>query len=328
MWIPKPKTLHENKDILQCYEALICGYLSANQVPYHWLFADSWGFYYTSDHQYGAYEPACTYPMWRNLNRIYGVRKTLFHDTSLQNLMEWLEQSRKPIFLILDQYDLPWVTEYRMLHHDHCVLVSKVSTDRKQVFIQDLWPNEFRDWYAFADIDKAFRARGRRAWQLSMPSIESPDMDKEIIRVLLNGCADRMRGIQSAAYISGIQGLRRFQSDLLKSQPETLLPAERRFDLMRRLVDVRLLFLEFLCYLKQSDEWREILPEGIIPAVERCVTAWHSLRNYIVISSLKHHYTAAKCAELVEKIIICEYICLQEVEMMLKQLDRLILIEG
>jgi hypothetical protein len=321
MWIPKPKTLHGNKDILQCYEALICGYLKAYQVPYHWLFADSWGFYYTCDQQYGAYEPTCTYPMWRNLNRVYGVKKTLFHDTSLQNLMECMEQSRNPVFLILDQYDLPWVTEYRMIHHDHCVLVSKVSGDGKQVYIQDLWPNEYRDWYDFADIDKAFRARGRRAWQLSNPTIKSPFIDKETIRLLLNECADRMRGTQTAAYTSGILGLRRFQTDLLLIQPETLLPAEQRFDLLRRVVDVRLLFLEFICYLEQSDEWNEILPEGIITAVERCVAAWYSLRNYIVLSSLKHQYKAAKCARLVEKTIECEYACLQEVEFMLNQLD-------
>ncbi len=311
MWLPKPETYHGNKDILQCYEALIGGYITAHGQPCHWLFADSWGFYYTSMQQYGAYEPACVYPMWHNLNRIYGIRQRLFHGATLRMLADWLSTNQSPVFLVADQYELPWVTEYRMMHHDHYLAATAVSEDGTKLFIQDLWPNEMREWRDLAELESAFHARGSRALQLTEPRLK---IDADLIRRLLTDAIARMRGEEREDYCSGLAGLRQFRQDVVQTSADALLPMEQRFDMLRRVVDVRYLFLEFLCFVQQQPVWSSQLPSGIISAVEKCIAAWQSLRNYMVLSSLKGNYRPARCSALLDKILECEQACLHATE--------------
>lgn len=316
MRLPKPDTLHGNQDILQCYEALICGYLAAHGFPYYGLFSDSWGFYYQAPDRFGAYEPACTYPLWRNLNRLYGVKKRLFHDVDLHELTVWMRTSGQPLFLIADQYDLPWVTEYGMIHHHHYLLVSGASDNGTMLRIQDLWPNEYRAWYPFDSLEAAYRARGKLAFQLSPPDRQP---DASAIRDQLAGCVAIMEGEVNGIYRSGIHGLKEMRRDIERSKGEFVAQAEHKFDMLRRVVDARWLFAEFLCHLKRSAEWEAHLPASLLQSVEHTIKCWLSLRNYLVLSSLKHDYRYDRCMALVERIIDGEQTCIRDLKALLSQ---------
>lgn len=318
MWIPKPDTFHGNKDILQCYEALISGYLTAHDVQHHWLFSDSWGFYYQSVDQFGAYEPACVYPLWRNLNQLYGVRKKLLYQASLQELAAWMEESKEPVFLIVDQYDLPWVTEYGMIHHNHFMAISEWSQDRSQIRIQDLWPIEYREWHTLDDFDAAYRARGSHAFQLSAPSMRC---DHDMLPSQLKRWIAAAEGEVLPEYRSGLHGLRQFGDQLANLGETAPMYAEMWFDRLRRVVDVRLLFVEFLSML-QCSEWKEAVGDRIVSTIELCIAAWHSLRNYFIISRLKSSYQAVRSLELLEKVIEREQASLQEVRALLVRIEQ------
>lgn len=319
MRIPRPDTYHGNKDILQCYEALISGYLTAHQLPHHWLYSDSWGFYYQGITKFGAYPPACVYPLWRSLNRLYGVRKQLLYGASLPQLLQKVLDDGEPVFLIADQFDLPWVTEYGMIHHNHYLAVTDWHPDRRQVFVQDLWPIEYRNWYDSQVIDAAYRARGCHAFRLSTPHFEYGQDERALLAGQLHRWLAAAEGEEQRDTVSGLIGIRAFLADIAHLDDQAPKLAEQWFDMLRRVLDVRLLFLEYLSMLQRSDGEQSYGVDGAAAAVEQCIAAWHSLRNYLILSRYKRSYHPQRCIELLRKIIDREQACVREVRGLLSR---------
>jgi hypothetical protein len=306
--LSKPKLYHSYQNILQCYDTIIASFISSKGQPYHWLFSEHWGFfYYDSEHFYYR-QHYSRYPLWDALRKIYHVRKTLFNSIPLETLLEEkFANSGDHLFVIADEFDLPWTPEYQNIHHPHYFLISDYDREGQRVYINDWWPALFQNWLDLSMLSASYEEMGQHAFILSEPSFQYSD---QFLLEQMELAYGQMAGWEEGTLSAGIYGIKRFRQDIIQMGDQVMAYIDRWFYMVKLTIEAKYLFLEYTIFLQQ--EHKCVIPDVFMRLLEQTINAWFSFRNTMMSAKIRNRLQPDKLADRLDKVIQLETECVKQ----------------
>lgn len=303
-----PKLYHSYSNILQCYDTIMASYISGRGLPYHWLFSEHWGFFYY-DHEHFYYREHYTrYPLWDALRKLYGMKKTLFVDRPLRELLrtQVIERGRQ-LFMIADEYDLHWTPEYRNIHHPHYFLITDADLEADRAFINDWWPVPFQNWFELATLERSYDEAGQHAFILSEPSFR---FNAEWLIGQMELARKQMIGWERDGLSAGVFGVERFKRDISRMGKEAMPYVSQWFYAVKQTIEAKYLFLEYTTFLRE--EHRCPIPPAYSELLERTIHAWFSFRNTMMSAKMRGTLQSETLCARLDKVIQLERQCAEQ----------------
>ncbi len=303
-----PKRYHAYQNILQCYDTVIASYISGSGLPYHWLFSEHWGFYYYDAERFYYRRHYSRYPLWDALRKLYKVRKTMFTDIPLTALLDSPRfAQKKQMFVIADEFDLPWTPEYQNIHHPHYFLLTDYDKAGHKVYVNDWWPVPYQDWLDLSMLEASFQEMGEHAFVLSEPSFHYSDA---LLLEQMEVAYTQMTGWEDNGLSAGIYGIRRFQQDILRMGQETASFIDRWFYMVKLTIEAKYLFLEYVLFLKVERGCP--IPDAFTQLLERTINGWFSFRNTMMSAKIRKSLQPDKLADRLGKVVELEQACAEQ----------------
>lgn len=312
----KPVVYQSRKTCLNCIEYLIASIISTYGFEYHWIFSNSWGVYYKKENEFGDWlEP---YPSILNLNEIYDMSsKQLPPADLLLTLLQQVDQQEEYLLLFLDSFDMPYHPNYQNINSVHAVLITGLNILSNEVHIVD-WLPEFSGWLSIDILNSSWIQRGKRYLLYSKPRFI---YSNRLLEEKLTSCHTQIVGSVTSDLSTGIFALERMKTDLISSFG-TNFPFDIWWDQSFHIINTRNTFLEFTCFLQESNLIERELLQPLISSIDQTVHAWMLFRNSLMRSKMINDIEAAKHIQRFDKIIQLERQCGDQLELILTQLKK------
>ncbi|HDR7436863.1 TPA: hypothetical protein QCX34_004417 [Bacillus anthracis] len=303
--LKKPIIYSSKKYIINCIDSLICSFINSHGYPHYWLFSDL-GFYYYSHEDFRIDEKYLESLVEKNLKDLYKVNMIEYENVDLaEKITETIVRKKMPLFLLIDVFNVPWSPFYQKVHHVHFIAVTNINILKKEVFVYDLRPKGYADWYSFDELEIAFKLGGQQCFKLSPPNFNH---NIEILKYKLESCYQKIIGEKNLVFSSGIFGYEKFLEDIKAMDNDCINYIELWWELLQKVIYNREHFLEFILYLNLDNDsiLYGKLDKEFILNVEETNNMFYSFRNSIMKSSMKGNFNIEANIKKLSKIIESE----------------------
>lgn len=311
--LDKPTIIQARKHFIDCNEYLICSFIAAYKLPFHWLFSNNWGFYYYSVENFSAKSNACRPILTSNLEALYTVKKTEYQNYELLDIIQDVVSRNMCLFTFGEAWHIPWhIYAYQKQIAPHFFLITDYNKETHQVYVID-WVPEYSGWISFDQVNKAYKERRGYCFELSTPTF---DMSSTLLMEQLRPCFRKIMGESNSEYRSGLFGLKEFRDDLQYLDKITFELLDTWWDPLKAIIDIRDKFLEFFYYLginpDPSIEKSQV--SQMIVILEKVLSAWMTFRNGLMKSKMTGEIDILRGVGRLEKIIELEQQCALQLE--------------
>ena len=303
----RPVIYQRKQTFLNCFDYPVCLYLTNHNIPYQFMFSKSWQFYFDSEVGISV-EKMDEFEGTKQLllKELYHVQPTSFDKQSLRHILT----DKEDFWFVRGEGNLlPWTMNYQRVAGHHWFLIVNYSSENDQVEIIDHIP-EYRGWQSMQTVDDSFRQTSCMGYQLNTPCF---NMTLSQMDDLLDEALNYMWGSRET---EGIQGMRIFQKYVESLGDNYILDIPQWWDTLKRLIDLKDQFLEFVSYLEfAEDSILRGISNGRLPDIcARTINKWTSLRNILMKESMHQKSDLSGLSTRLAQIIEMEESCACELE--------------
>lgn len=290
--LKKPVIYQPRKHFLSCTQTLICSFLEAYRQPYHWIFSNSWSFYYRSLNSFSATKDEFTSHFDTELKNLYGVELKRFENVPLLDMIEDAVSQNTCLFTYGNTWFIPWHHFHRQQYSPHCFVIKDFNKLSNKVLVLDFIP-EYCGWVDFEKINEAYLAGGTHSFKLSIP----------ISALNFNLASEKL----SCAYgkmLDGLSSIQKYKKDLENSDMKISPLLDLWWDRIKTIVDLRDGFLEFVNYLDKDPKspYKSNIDPELILALDKTVVSWAMFRNRVMKSKMTDTFDLESIVGRLEKI--------------------------
>ncbi|MFM9328459.1 hypothetical protein [Paenibacillus mesotrionivorans] len=318
-----PKKYHHGNQVLQCYETLVSAFYASVDIPYQWLFSDSWSFYYFSPIGLFTNSSPIRYPLQDSIDKILKKPQTTYTNQDLIDLLTIKRGPDRCLIVVIDGWYIPWSASHRKTREPHFIVATDYDAATNQIYLVDLFPTEFVGWFDFNTFNASFISNGKHAFELEKPDEFVPPAGLAASQV--EKCVSRIRGTKDGEVPTGIYGIIQFMKDMLELREYGAFYVDSWYKQLKSLTDSRLMFIEFLTFIQQDKR----SPHYGMDASElnllfdKTISAWNTLRNHLMLTKIKTQYDPAKFEDKLRLIIDLEGQCADEMERLVGRMRQL-----
>lgn len=286
-----------------CHEYHIIEFVNAYKLPFHWLLADSWDFYYKST---GEFLSMSAKKFYNNLQDIYSIKITSLERYDIKDILNNSLKENICVFVRLDAYYLPWHSHcFKNRHASFLVLITDFDEINNRVYIRRGSTTEFYGWIDLQIIIQAYESnlKDLKAFVLTPPRYQLPN---NFVLLRMKETLKNIRGELNEDYSSGLIGIQTFLNDLKEKQYDiNLLKFWEKG--ISSIESSRHGFMEYLLFLEQYS--MDFKPDSkLLFNVEKAFCAWTVLKNWTRIQIIQNKFNKEKMLEKIKKIyeIECE----------------------
>ena len=199
-----PKIYQHNETFFNCYDYPICLYLTNNNLPYQYIYADNWRFHYKSVNELTSIDPDMNgLPKFTMLQKVYNVKRI---ELKYETLMDLVQKEKDYIFIHSDGWYLPWTLNYQREHESHWSVI--VDSNSYKVQIIDKIP-EHNAWEDINVVNQGYTHGGSKAYKLTSPPYLKMDTEKAENLIHLG-----FSNIIGTTPKEGLNGLKAFRKEM------------------------------------------------------------------------------------------------------------------
>ncbi|SDE99778.1 hypothetical protein SAMN04488542_104166 [Fontibacillus panacisegetis] len=323
--LKKSEILQDRKSFVDCRGISIFSFLETYVGSFHWVFSDSWGFYYRGLNHFSVYrDERMIHPFDKNIEDIYGVKTQPIRDLSLNEAVQHCMGLEVPLFIIAEAYYVPWISyDYLKNKHPHFFIITDYNSQKNEVYIIDYYM-KFEEWVPLERVELSYNAAaeytGEYSFYLTKPEKFYPTQTllQSQLRSLLHNIQGSEPEDGNGVY-SGIVGIKKFKEDLsfceLASMDKMI---ENWWNYLGEIGGLREGALEFIYYLNTSPDspYQNQISKDLFALLNETANLWFSFRN-VIYKYRGQESSTEKYTAFLQKIIENEE---KFIEMILKEL--------
>ncbi|OPH47991.1 hypothetical protein BC351_39065 [Paenibacillus ferrarius] len=233
----------------------------------------------------------------KNLEDLYGVFETGYRDYELSSLIELTVVQEQWLFIPANAICAKWHPYFNKKNYTHRFLLTQYNSTNTSGSVIDFIP-EYNGEHSYEEIEAAYlSSNSRECFTLSKPT-QAPGFyltENQVKSVYL-----RLTNQHTQSH--GINGLVRFQNDLLEAEQIGKEILNHWWGDLLFVINARESFLEFMWFLNRNTEspYYSLIQPSLLDIIERIINEWVIFRNSIM--KLRISERAVDHQQLAEKI--------------------------